>query len=58
MTTIVIGVTNHSSPLAACNRAFELAAPPTRAIRFHPRLRGRPSPKAARRPRMRNVARS
>jgi nucleotide-binding universal stress UspA family protein len=27
MTTIVIGVTNHSSALAACNRAFELARP-------------------------------
>ncbi len=27
MTTIVVGVTNHSSALAACNRAFELARP-------------------------------
>ena len=27
MTTIVIGVTNHSTALAACNRAFELARP-------------------------------
>jgi nucleotide-binding universal stress UspA family protein len=27
MTTIVVGVTNQSSALAACNRAFELARP-------------------------------
>lgn len=27
MTTIVIGVTNHTTALAACNRAFELARP-------------------------------
>jgi nucleotide-binding universal stress UspA family protein len=27
MTTIVVGVTNHSSALAACQRAFELARP-------------------------------
>ena len=27
MTTIVVGVTNHSTALAACHRAFELARP-------------------------------